>query len=83
VGAPGAAAAGGRNDREPPARALAPVIDEVLEALAAIKGAQLVRMSGSGATCFALLANEHAAQVGAEALSQARPGWWVAATRLR
>lgn len=82
-GDPIAAAAAGRNDLEPPALGLAPVIGEVLEALASVKGAHFVRMSGSGATCFALLANEHAADAGAEAIAQAHPGWWVAATRLR
>lgn len=83
VGDPVAAAASGRNDLEPAALGLAPVIGEVLDALASVKGAQLVRMSGSGATCFALLANEHAATAGAEAIAAAHPDWWVAATRLR
>lgn len=82
-GDPVAAAAAGRNDLEPPALAIAPVIGEVLEALAAIRGVQLVRMSGSGATCFALLTSERAAAAGAERLAAAHPGWWVAATRLR
>jgi 4-diphosphocytidyl-2-C-methyl-D-erythritol kinase len=59
------------------------VIGTVLEALAGVKGAQLVRMSGSGATCFALLANDHAAAAGAETITAAHPDWWVAATRLR
>ena len=82
-GDPVAAAAAGRNDLEPAALGLAPVIGEVLDALAGVKGAQLVRMSGSGATCFALLANDHAAAAGTEAIAAAHPGWWVAATRLR
>ncbi len=83
VGDPVAAAAAGRNDLEPAALGLAPVIGEVLEALAEVKGAQFVRMSGSGATCFALLANDHAAAAGADAIAAAHSGWWVAATRLR
>lgn len=83
VGDPVTAAACGRNDLEPAALGLAPVIGEVLDALSAVKGAQLVRMSGSGATCFALLANDHAAQAGAEAIVTAHPDWWVAPTRLR
>jgi 4-diphosphocytidyl-2-C-methyl-D-erythritol kinase len=45
---------GGRNDLEAPARALAPAIDDVLAFLAAQPGVTLARMSGSGATCFAL-----------------------------
>lgn len=82
-GDPVAAAASGRNDLEGPALGLAPVIGEVLDALSALSGAQLVRMSGSGATCFALFANDHAADAGAAALAAAHPGWWTAATRLR
>ena len=41
-----------RNDLEPPAVALRPVIGEVLAALRATPGCLLARMSGSGATCF-------------------------------
>jgi 4-diphosphocytidyl-2-C-methyl-D-erythritol kinase len=82
-GDPVAAAAAGRNDLEPPALGLAPVIGEVLNSMAALKGVHLVRMSGSGATCFALLASDQAAAAGAEAIAAAHPGWWVAATRLR
>ena len=44
----------GRNDMEAGACALAPAISDVLDALSAARGAALVRMSGSGATCFAL-----------------------------
>lgn len=82
-GDPVAAAASGRNDLEAPALGLAPVIGEVLAALSALGGAQLVRMSGSGATCFALFATSHAAEAGAATLAAAHPGWWIAATRLR
>ncbi len=70
----------GRNDLEPPARAVAPVIGEVVAALAAQPGVALARMSGSGATCFALFEDGSAAQAAAAAL--ARPGWWSIATRL-
>jgi translation initiation factor IF-2 len=47
---------GTRNDLEPPALRLAPQIAEVLAALRSAPGARLARMSGSGATCFALFA---------------------------
>lgn len=69
-----------RNDLEKPARKIQPVIGTVLDALAALPGAALVRMSGSGATCFALFADEAACAHGAEALKVAQPGWWVAPT---
>lgn len=66
-----------RNDLEAPARALFPVIDAVLDALAAQPGCLLARMSGSGATCFGLFAGAEAAEAAARALAAARPGWWV------
>ena len=67
-----------RNDLQAPAVALAPVIAEVLAALAALPGCRLARMSGSGATCFALFASEAEAGAAQAALSAAQPGWWVA-----
>ena len=67
------------NDLEAPATALAPVIGEVLATLRTLPGALLARMSGSGATCFALFASAEAAQAAAAAL----PGrWWVQAGRI-
>lgn len=65
-----------RNDLEAPARALCPAIGEVLAALSA---APLARMSGSGATCFALLPDRAGATALAATLRRARPDWWVAA----
>ncbi|MEL6258084.1 MAG: 4-(cytidine 5'-diphospho)-2-C-methyl-D-erythritol kinase [Pseudomonadota bacterium] len=74
--------AGQRNDLESPALALAPDIQGVLDALASLQGARLVRMSGSGATCFALFESEDAAVSAAAGLSEARPEWWVRPTLL-
>lgn len=73
----------GRNDLEAPALALAPVIGEALDALRAQAGCRLARMSGSGATVFALFADRHAAMRAARVVRSARPGWWVAPTLLR
>lgn len=70
----------GRNDLAPPARAIAPVIAQVEELLAAAPGVLLPRMSGSGATCFALFASPAARDTAAAAAS-AR-GWWTLATAL-
>ena len=64
-----------RNDLEPPAMSLAPVIRKVLEAIAAQPGCLLARMSGSGATCFGLFTTDAAAREAAADL--ATPGWWV------
>lgn len=69
-----------RNDLTAPALTVAPVIARVLEALAATPGCLLPRLSGSGATCFALYATAAEAQEAAGWL--ARPGWWVQAARL-
>jgi 4-diphosphocytidyl-2-C-methyl-D-erythritol kinase len=72
----------GRNDLEAPARAIAPVIGEALELLAAQPGVTLARMSGSGATCFALLDSRASALAAVLALTTAHPDWWVRATTL-
>lgn len=68
-----------RNDLEPPAIALAPIIADVLAALRGA-GAALARMSGSGATCIGLFTDPADAARAASALR--RPGWWVAETAL-
>jgi 4-diphosphocytidyl-2-C-methyl-D-erythritol kinase len=69
-----------RNDLEAPARALQPVIGEVLTAMMALPGALLTRMSGSGATCFGIFADDDCCRRAAEILKSAMPGWWVAPT---
>ncbi|MCC6918952.1 MAG: 4-(cytidine 5'-diphospho)-2-C-methyl-D-erythritol kinase [Alphaproteobacteria bacterium] len=69
------------NDLEGPALSLVPAIGEVLAALKA-QGALLARMSGSGATCFALFPDALAAQNAAVAIKRARTHWWVSATKL-
>ncbi len=70
--------AGQRNDLEAPAMAAAPVIGAVLSALRDLPGCRLARMSGSGATCFALFESEDEAMNGGTVLSEAQPGWWLA-----
>jgi 4-diphosphocytidyl-2-C-methyl-D-erythritol kinase len=70
----------GRNDLEAPARALVPEIGNVLDWLAGRAGAHFVRMSGSGATCFALFDGE-ATRDGAAAACP--PNWWHLASNLR
>ncbi|HLZ78327.1 MAG TPA: 4-(cytidine 5'-diphospho)-2-C-methyl-D-erythritol kinase [Sphingomonas sp.] len=82
-GDPLAAALDGRNDLEPPARAMQPVIAEVVEALAAMPGVVLARMSGSGATCFALTESLDTRDAADRAIAAAEPGWWRLATVLR
>jgi 4-diphosphocytidyl-2-C-methyl-D-erythritol kinase len=77
-----AALAAGRNDLEQSARALAPAIGETLGALSRLEGARLARMSGSGATCFALFDDRRATAQAKAAIAAARPGWWARATIL-
>ena len=73
---------GTRNDLEAPAIALVPAIGELIETLAALPGALLARMSGSGATCFALFATRGDAVAAAEALRVRHPDYWTAAAPL-
>ncbi|RDE06601.1 4-(cytidine 5'-diphospho)-2-C-methyl-D-erythritol kinase [Sphingomonas aracearum] len=75
-GDPLAAALAGRNDLEPPARLLAPEIDAVLAELTGMAGARLVRMSGSGATCFALFDGVAARDAARASIASCRPEWW-------
>ncbi len=83
AGDPLAAARAGRNDLELPARALQPVIGAVVAALAAQPGVTLARMSGSGATCFALFDGVAARDAAERSIAAARPDWWRLATALR
>jgi 4-diphosphocytidyl-2-C-methyl-D-erythritol kinase len=71
-----------RNDLTEAALALVPEIGAVLERLAALPGALIARMSGSGATCFALFADRAAALTAGQALATVEPGWWSAAGAL-
>lgn len=73
----------GRNDMEDAACVLAPVIGHVLAVLAGARGCRLARMSGSGATCFALFESCRQAGAAAKAIAQGHPDWWVKATLLR
>ena len=73
---------GTRNDLESPATALATPIRDVLAALNGLPDVLLARMSGSGATCFAIFEDAPMAARAAAFLEQAQPGWWVAATTL-
>lgn len=74
--------AGEPNDLEPPARRIAPILQEVAAALEATPDPRLVRMSGSGATMFALYDDCRAAGRAAKLLKAAHPGWWVKPTVL-
>jgi 4-diphosphocytidyl-2-C-methyl-D-erythritol kinase len=70
------------NDLELSAIGLAPAVAEVLHALRSLPGHKLARMSGSGATCFALFSSAAHAIEAANALHVTYPHWWVRASRL-
>jgi 4-diphosphocytidyl-2-C-methyl-D-erythritol kinase len=70
------------NDLEAPAMRIQPVIGEVIAALNATDGAWLARMSGSGATCFAIYENTAEAARAAQKIQLAHPQWWVHAGAL-
>jgi 4-diphosphocytidyl-2-C-methyl-D-erythritol kinase len=72
----------GRNDLENAAMSLRPEIAEVLAALPPTD-ATLVRMSGSGATCFALYRSTGAMRQAAAKLASEHPGWWQMQGNLR
>lgn len=70
----------GRNDLEGPATALVPQIETVLAWLSTQPGVECVRMSGSGATCFALFDSDEARDFAADRVPRE---WWRLATTLR
>jgi len=70
------------NDLTDAAVSLMPEIAALLARLAALPEAYISRMSGSGATCFALFADRAAAERAAALLAAAEPGWWVKAGAL-
>ncbi|WP_375270514.1 4-(cytidine 5'-diphospho)-2-C-methyl-D-erythritol kinase [Sphingomonas sp.] len=78
-----ARALAGRNDLQPPAEQLAPVIADLLALLAQQPGVRLSRMSGSGATCFALFDHAAARDAAARAVAAAHPSWWRLETVIR
>jgi 4-diphosphocytidyl-2-C-methyl-D-erythritol kinase len=70
------------NDLEAPAIALAPAIAEVLASLRAAAGCRLARMSGSGATCFALFSSVGETASAGKTLRAKFPDWWISETVL-
>jgi 4-diphosphocytidyl-2-C-methyl-D-erythritol kinase len=71
-----------RNDLEIPAMGAVREVEFLLDELRMTTGALMARMSGSGATCFALYPSMKAAQFAAEEIGSAHPDWWCRATLL-
>jgi 4-diphosphocytidyl-2-C-methyl-D-erythritol kinase len=70
------------NDLEAPAMRIQPAIPDVLAALHSADGAMLARMSGSGATCFAIFPDSATAERAAQRILRDHPAWWVHAGEL-
>ena len=73
---------GTRNDLEPPAISVLPVIGELITRIRAIDGCMLARMSGSGGTVFGLFGSSGQAHAAAHELRADWPHYWVAAAPL-
>jgi 4-diphosphocytidyl-2-C-methyl-D-erythritol kinase len=73
----------GRNDLQAPAISLEPSIGDVLAELGERQGVTLARMSGSGATCFALFEDKASRDLANSEIAKSHPEWWQLATRLR
>ncbi|MBN8805611.1 MAG: 4-(cytidine 5'-diphospho)-2-C-methyl-D-erythritol kinase [Sphingopyxis sp. 65-8] len=71
-----------RNDLQRPAIAQCPAIADILTELGGL-GPWLARMSGSGATCFALFDAPGERDTAATELAVRHPGWWQMAGALR
>jgi 4-diphosphocytidyl-2-C-methyl-D-erythritol kinase len=72
-----------RNDLEPAALCIQPLIGEALGLMRETEGCRLARMSGSGATVFGLYDDCEAAAKAGKQIRRLRPDWWVKATSLR
>ncbi len=68
-----------RNDLQPPAIRLLPVIGELIETMGRTQGCVLARMTGSGGTVFGLFGSSAQAHQAAHDLRARSPGFWVAA----
>jgi 4-diphosphocytidyl-2-C-methyl-D-erythritol kinase len=77
------AALSGRNDLLAAAVAVCPVIAEILVRLGKFEAASLVRMSGSGATCFAIFDSIDERDAAQAVIANACPAWWTMASSLR
>ena len=71
-----------RNDLQASSTQLVPAVGKVLDTLEAAPGCGLARLSGSGASCFALFEDRHALRDASEQIREAHPDWWVAPTLL-
>ena len=82
LGSAGTILRDGRNDLQPMAVALCPEIGAILDVLTPLARDGLVRMSGSGATCFALFDDDAARNSAAQEIARIFPGYWTYKTHV-
>lgn len=70
------------NDLQEPAVALVPAITMVLNRMSQCEGCAVARMSGSGATCFAVFDEDSQCARAQQELHRLHPEWWSARTVL-
>lgn len=71
-----------QNDLTDPAIIVAPVVADVLAAIAGTKDCLLSRLSGSGATCFGIFENAATADAARTAIKAQHPNWWAVAAKI-
>ncbi|MEM7493868.1 MAG: 4-(cytidine 5'-diphospho)-2-C-methyl-D-erythritol kinase [Pseudomonadota bacterium] len=70
------------NSLQEAAQRVTPWVERVLRTLESVPDTRLIRMSGSGETCYALFSSMEQAERGAKIVRAAEPDWWVRATLL-
>ena len=71
-----------KNDLTAPAIIVAPVVADVLSAIAETKNCLLSRLSGSGATCFGIYADAATADAARQQINAQFPKWWAVAAKI-
>lgn len=60
-----------------------PVVGDILDTLAQTQGADLVRMSGSGPSCFAIYSNRRDMDIAYKLIKNKKPNWWIKKSKIR
>lgn len=70
------------NSLQNPAMSMHPEIAKILGTMQGLSGVRTARMTGSGATCFALFDSMDLAEAAEDMLQRQNPDWWVQSTLL-
>jgi 4-diphosphocytidyl-2-C-methyl-D-erythritol kinase len=71
-----------KNDLTAPAIVVAPIVADVLSAIAETKDCLLSRLSGSGATCFGIFETAATAEAARQHIKSHYPNWWAVAAKI-